>query len=168
MAMVDSHGHAGFADYLRSEGLVETFVNTMKMEPHYGGWMHGRTHGDLAFEDEAGSMVATAHDLNHLTVLSHDQTQPFMNDTFDWPQWPALDAPEADVIDYFQSMVNRTTGELAATSENLAIHVDMQTRRSAPFPAEVLERIQRLHQAHQDLPAPDQLGRSIGIRKKNA
>ena len=56
MAMVDSHGHAGFADFLRSEGLVETFVNTMKMEPHYGGWRHGRTHGDLAFEDEAGSM----------------------------------------------------------------------------------------------------------------
>ena len=71
-------------------------------------------------------------------------------------------------LHYFQTMVNRTTGELAATSENLAIHVDMQTRRSAPFPAEVLERIQRLHQAHQDLPAPDQLGRSIGIRKKNA
>ncbi len=28
-----------------------------------------------------------------------------MNDTFDWPQWPALDVPESDVIDYFQSMV---------------------------------------------------------------
>ncbi|MEM6422090.1 MAG: VCBS domain-containing protein, partial [Pseudomonadota bacterium] len=31
--------------------------------------------------------------------------QPFMNDTFDWPQWPALNVPDADVIDYFQAMV---------------------------------------------------------------
>jgi endoglucanase len=28
-----------------------------------------------------------------------------MNDTFDWPQWAALDVPWQDVIDYFQSMV---------------------------------------------------------------
>ena len=69
-------------------------------------------------------------------------------------------------LHYFQTMVNRTSGELAATSENLAIHVDMQTRRSAPFPDQILERIAGLHQAHRDLPAPDQLGRRIGIRKK--
>ena len=138
MAMVDSHGHAGFADYLRSEGLVETFVNTMKMEPHYGGWMHGRTHGDLAFDDETGTMVATAHDLNHLTVLSHDQTQPFMNDTFDWPQWPALDAPEADVIDYFQSMV--TLGDPQGdgiTSEMTASFLSSP----APGPGEMIMHI---------------------------
>ncbi len=105
MDMVRANAHDGFAEYLESEGLTDTFVNTLKMEPHYGGWMHGRTHGFLEFDDESGKQVAIAHDLNHLTVLSHDQTQPFMNDTFDWPQWPALDAPEEDVIDYFQSMV---------------------------------------------------------------
>jgi endoglucanase Acf2/endonuclease/exonuclease/phosphatase family metal-dependent hydrolase len=31
--------------------------------------------------------------------------QPFMNDTFDWPQWPALDVSDSGVIEYFQSMV---------------------------------------------------------------
>ncbi len=105
MAMVETVGHPGYADHLTQAGLVDAFVNTLKMEPHYGGWMHGRVHGDLAFNNGAGAAVATAHDLNHLTVLSHDQTEPFMNDTFDWPQWPALDVPEPDVIDYFQSMV---------------------------------------------------------------
>jgi chitinase len=49
--------------------------------------------------------MAIAHDLNHLTVLSHDQMQPFMNDTFDWPQWPALEVGHDRVIEYFQSMV---------------------------------------------------------------
>jgi acyl-CoA thioester hydrolase len=69
-------------------------------------------------------------------------------------------------LHYFQTMTNQTTGELAATSENMAIHVDMQTRRSAPFPAQILERIEALHHAHANLPDPEQLGRSIGIRKK--
>lgn len=93
-------GHVGFADFLVARGLVGTFVNTLKMEPHYAGWMHDRCHGWLSIDG-----VAIAHDLNHLTVLSHDQTRPFMNDTFDWPQWPALAVSQARVIEYFQSMV---------------------------------------------------------------
>lgn len=105
MDLVAMHGHPSFKEFLENEDLVDTFMNTLKMEPHYGGWMHGRTHGWLEFDDESGAPIAIAHDLNHLTVLSHDQTQPFMNDTFDWPQWPALDMAEDDVVDYFQSMV---------------------------------------------------------------
>ena len=85
MAMVREFGHEGFADYIQQSGLQDAFINTLKMEPHYGGWMHGRTHGFLDVEG-----VAIAHDINHLTVLGWDQSQPFMNDTFDWPQWPAL------------------------------------------------------------------------------
>lgn len=100
MAMVETFGHEGFASHLRSNALVDTFVNTLKMEPHYGGWMHGRTHGFLAIEG-----VAINHDINHLTVLGWDQQQPFMNDTFDYPQWPALEVSDDTVINYFQSIV---------------------------------------------------------------
>jgi len=32
--------------------------------------------------------------------------QPFMNDTWDWPQWPALEVSHAGVLEYFQSMVS--------------------------------------------------------------
>ncbi|MEM1264822.1 MAG: cellulose binding domain-containing protein [Pseudomonadota bacterium] len=102
LAMVEAYGHDGFAEYLTANDLFDTFLNTLKMEPHYGGWMHGRVHGGLVFPDGSG---ARSHDVNHLTVLSHDQTEPFMNDTFDWPQWSALEVPEQDVIDYFQAMV---------------------------------------------------------------
>jgi endoglucanase len=100
MAMVVAYGHEGFAQYLSENGLAEAFINTLKMEPHYAGWMHDRAHGWLSIED-----VAIAHDVNHLTVLSHDQMQPFMNDTWDWPQWPALDVSHARVLEYFQSVV---------------------------------------------------------------
>ena len=101
MAMVERFGHEGFASYLRSNALVDTFTNTLKMEPHYGGWMHGRTHGFLSIEG-----VAINHDINHLTVLGWDQNQPFMNDTFDYPQWPALEVSDDTVINYFQSIVS--------------------------------------------------------------
>ena len=90
----------GYIEYLEANGMVDAFINTIKMEPHYAGWMHGRCHG---FRNMEG--VAINHDLNHLTVLSWDQMQPFMNDTFDWPQWNALDVSDSGVIDYFQSMV---------------------------------------------------------------
>jgi hypothetical protein len=101
MDMVRDFSHAGYADYLEDNGLADRFINTLKMEPHYGGWMHGRTHGFRSIEG-----VAINHDVNHLPVLSWDQMQPFMNDTFDWPQWPALNVSDSGVIEYFQSMVN--------------------------------------------------------------
>jgi len=100
MAMVAAYGHEGYADYLIDNRHETAFINTLKMETHWAGWMHDRAHGRLLIEGGA-----TAHDVNHLTVLSHDQMQPFMNDTWDWPQWPALDVSDARVIEYFQSMV---------------------------------------------------------------
>ena len=100
MAMVAAYGHDGYAEYLLDNGYDTAFINTLKMETHWAGWMHDRAHGRLLIEGGA-----TAHDVNHLTVLSHDQMQPFMNDTWDYPQWPALDVSDARVIEYFQSMV---------------------------------------------------------------
>ena len=99
-AMVTEYGHQGFAEFLVENGFAEAFINTLKMEPHYAGWMHDRAHGWLLIEGDA-----IAHDVNHLTVLNHEQNQPFMNDTWDWPQWPALQVSHERVLEYFQSMV---------------------------------------------------------------
>ena len=100
MGMVREFGIDGYADHLEDNGMVETFINTLRMEPHYAGWMHGRCHGFLPIEG-----VAINHDINHLTVLNWAQTLPFHNDTFDWPQWPALDVSDSGVIEYYQSIV---------------------------------------------------------------
>ena len=116
----------GFIEHLETTGGLEAFINTLKMEPHHGGWMHSRAHGWL--EIEGG---AIAHDINHLTVLSHDQSQPFMNDTFDWPQWPALAVPDAVVIDYFQSMVTLSDPTGASPDDKRPTPV----REPAPTPA---------------------------------
>ncbi|HGY5541398.1 MAG TPA: cellulose binding domain-containing protein [Prochlorococcus sp.] len=120
MAMAEEFGDQGFAEYLQSNQLVETFINTLKMEPHYGGWMHGRTHGFLDIEG-----VAIAHDINHLTVLGWDQSEPFMNDTFDWPQWPALDVSNETVINYYQGIVS-LGNPLGSNLENLAAPLSLR------------------------------------------
>ena len=132
MAMVREVSHDGFSDFLISEGLQEAFINTLKMEPHHGGWMHGRTHGFLPIESGA-----IAHDINHLTVLGWDQRQPFMNDTFNWPQWPALNVSDNTVINYFQSMV-ALGGPLESNLNSLGTSVPATpTQPDIPSPNEV-------------------------------
>ena len=134
--MVQTHGHKGFADFLQQNNLQESFINTLKMEPHYGGWMHGRTHGFLNIENGA-----IAHDINHLTVLGWDQSEPFMNDTFDWPQWPALNVDDQTVINYYQSIVS-LGNPLADNLESLPDSPSTQTSLSEPQPASQPEQEQ--------------------------
>ncbi|MDG1061041.1 MAG: cellulose binding domain-containing protein [Synechococcus sp. cluster3_bin.96] len=130
MQMIEQFGHEGFANYLTTNQLEEHFINTLKMEPHYGGWMHGRTHG---FRDIEG--VAIAHDIHHLTVLGWDQNEPFMNDTFDWPQWPALDVSDNTVINYYQGIV-ALEDPLSENLENLSgAATSLDSTASEPSPS---------------------------------
>ncbi|RWP47835.1 thioesterase family protein [Mesorhizobium sp.] len=57
---------------------------------------------------------------------------------------------------------------LAATSESLSLHVDMSGPKVAPFPADVLARIEAMRAAHAALPMPERAGRSIGIKARRA
>ncbi|MGG1662505.1 thioesterase family protein [Brevibacillus sp. NRS-1366] len=56
-------------------------------------------------------------------------------------------------------------GKRLATCEQMLMGIDMNERRSAPFPAEVKERIEGIAQEHEQLPIPADAGRKIGIRK---
>lgn len=49
-----------------------------------------------------------------------------------------------------------------ATGEHLLLHVDLETRRSAPPSAEIEANLVRIAKAHAVLPAPEGLGRAIG------
>jgi acyl-CoA thioester hydrolase len=55
-------------------------------------------------------------------------------------------------------------GWLAATSEHIALHVDMLTRRTAAFPDDVLANLALMKAAHSQLALPDYSGRRIGMR----
>jgi len=68
-------------------------------------------------------------------------------------------------LHYVQTMRRVGENESVAISENLVLHVDLNTRRVAPFAPEVLGRIAEAVAAHADLPLPRQVGRRVGLRR---
>jgi betainyl-CoA thioesterase len=76
-----------------------------------------------------------------------------------------LDRKRAHV---FQAMHHGDSGELLATAEQMLVHVDMQTGRSAPLPGELYERLIAIRAAHARLPTPPQVGRTIAIRHSSS
>jgi acyl-CoA thioester hydrolase len=68
-------------------------------------------------------------------------------------------------IHFFLRMHHAEQGFLAATFEEISIYVDLSTRRSAPIPALVREKLDHLHRAQQSIPRPPEVGRVIGIRR---
>jgi len=66
---------------------------------------------------------------------------------------------------FFMTMRAQTGGTLAATYESLSINVDLETRRSAPYPQEAQTRLAALLERHRDLPRPDLVGAPIRIRR---
>lgn len=52
---------------------------------------------------------------------------------------------------------------LVATNEVLCLHVDLETRRTAPIPAEAARRIERAVLEQSALPRPSRAGRAIGL-----
>jgi len=67
---------------------------------------------------------------------------------------------------YFEELVHATEGWLSATSENMALHIDMAARKVAPWPADVMDRLARVKATHSRLPLPDGAGRRIGMTQK--
>ena len=87
------------------------------------------------------------------------------------------DGDEVDVslqlLDYdqkrthvFMELIHAKEGFISATSEQIHMHVDMNQKRSAPFPDPVLEKISAMHADHKPLPIKPQVGRVIGIPRK--
>jgi acyl-CoA thioester hydrolase len=68
-------------------------------------------------------------------------------------------------IRFFQEL-RHVDGWLAATSENLILHVDMAGPKVASFPADIMEKVVGMAKAHAALPVPERAGRSIAIRRK--
>ena len=77
-----------------------------------------------------------------------------------------LIAHDTKRLHYIQTMRHAANGWTAAISENLVLHVDLTTRRVAPFAPAVLARISALVAAHQALPLPAQVGRRVGLSRR--
>jgi acyl-CoA thioester hydrolase len=64
-------------------------------------------------------------------------------------------------LHYLLVMEHLDRGVLAATHEELALHVDLAARRSTPLPPAALAAIEALEAAQAHLPPPPDLGRVI-------
>ncbi len=64
--------------------------------------------------------------------------------------------------------IRHSEGWLAATSESLSLHIDMSGPKVAPFPADVMKKVEIMRATHAVLPTPERAGRSIGIKRKSA
>ena len=69
-------------------------------------------------------------------------------------------------VHYFLHMHHAEDDYLAAVSEQIMVHVDLETRRSSEFPDDVRIALKSLMNAHRHLPLPEQSGSVIGIRRK--
>ena len=66
-------------------------------------------------------------------------------------------------IHTFEELRHATEGWLSATSEGMSLHVDMKTRKTAPWPSDIMARIRAIVQAHSAVPKPDGIGRRIAM-----
>jgi acyl-CoA thioester hydrolase len=73
---------------------------------------------------------------------------------------------DAKRLHYFEQLFHATDGFVSATSENLALHVDLAARKTAPFPPAVARRLAAMQAAHARLPRPEAAGRKIAMPAK--
>jgi acyl-CoA thioester hydrolase len=72
---------------------------------------------------------------------------------------------DAKRIHQFMRMYSAAEGYLAATAEWMNLHVDLDTRRVAPWPDDVLARIDAFSAAQADMPMPEEAGRRMRVKE---
>lgn len=73
---------------------------------------------------------------------------------------------DAKRMHLFIELLNADGHTVAATCEQMLMNVDLETRRSTPYPGWAQARMAAMLKAHSVLERPVQLGAPIGIRRK--
>jgi acyl-CoA thioester hydrolase len=68
---------------------------------------------------------------------------------------------------YVVTMHHLAKGTAAAIFEGLSINVDLEARRSTPYPDDIRATLESVLRAHAALPRPPQIGAAIGIRRRD-
>ncbi len=63
----------------------------------------------------------------------------------------------------FEELRHAGEGWLSATSENMTIHVDMNLRKTAPFPPDIKARIDEILRTHARVARPEGIGRKVAM-----
>jgi acyl-CoA thioester hydrolase len=63
----------------------------------------------------------------------------------------------------FEELRHAEEGWLSATSENMTVHIDMEKRKTAPFPPDIQARIAEVVAAHARVLRPEGIGRKVAM-----
>jgi acyl-CoA thioester hydrolase len=66
-------------------------------------------------------------------------------------------------LHYFHEMFHAEHGHRVAAQELIGLHIDLRVRRVAPFPPDLLARLQEIARARRDQPLPKGVGRRISL-----
>jgi acyl-CoA thioester hydrolase len=74
-------------------------------------------------------------------------------------------AAEPKKIHLFHEVLDGDSGQRAATVEQLMLHIDLRTRRTAPMPEMLYTNVRALADEHAKHAMPAEIGRSISMRR---
>lgn len=137
---IDYNGHMNVAYYvLLFDRCVDEAFMTLGMGPEYvarrsASFFTVEIHIQYLRELPAGAPVQAT-----LQLLAHD----------------------AKRLRVFMRLFHAEEGYLSATADQLFLHVDMMSRRTAPFPEDVSGRIAAMRDAHAELGWPQRAGGAI-------
>lgn len=70
-------------------------------------------------------------------------------------------------LHFYMEMRHAVEGWVVAATENLALHVDMKTRKVTPFPPDILANLAIMQAAHGQMSRPALIGRIIGLSARS-
>ena len=154
------------------------FVSSvMQVEP---GWIDSNGHLNMAYYnvlfdravDEAyellGCGIAYLEQTRHSTFTAEVHVRYLRELHADDPVRVTFQLLDYDAkrLHYFEQLFHAAEGWLSATSENMALNVDMTAKKAAPFPDFIVARLARMKAAHAHLPLPEGAGRRIAMPGK--
>jgi acyl-CoA thioester hydrolase len=70
---------------------------------------------------------------------------------------------DAKRVHFFEQLFHAADGWVAATSENMGLHVDMAAGKTVGFPSDIAAALAKMKAAHAKLPVPEAAGRCIAM-----
>ena len=140
---IDYNGHMNVAYYvLAFDRGVDTFMSSIGINPNY------------VKERRASTFTLEIH-VNYFQELRLGDPLRLNCQLLDF---------DKKRVHCFLSMYHGTEGYVAAVSEQVMTHVNLETRRSSEFPDDIHLALKKLMVKHQRLPRPQESGRLISIR----
>lgn len=154
-------------------------IYTTKIKPE---WLDYNNHMNVAYYvlifDEAGVQLVTDIGLSEAYTKNTDISWMVLENHITYNNEVVLDQPvevRAQLLDYdakrlhlyFEMYGQTPEGEyLASTLEQMVMCVDLNARKACEFPEEIALGIDQLAKSQQALERPENIGRTIGIRRK--